>query len=742
MQFPPPSSLRTKVLLLLALIFCIFVGFATVKATLNLEQIKQDKLAEFQWTANWIESEQRRHIAQARLVTFMAMNEIRKGLTEKDCHQGVVGRPGLDPEFGQFAIADPNGNISCNSIAWLKLGNVANQDYFKEAVKQVDTSFVDEVDNRPPGQYEAIMARAMRDKDGNIQKIILVAMDFSWVNEEVEMSLLPPGGHLLIANTKGTLIAGSPNMADWVDKSVAGTPFYKQVAAASTPAFDGAGFTGQMSFIVAHQFRSGAGDMRVIIDVPQAVLFQSAYRSLATTLLISALAFVLILALAYRWGDKYFLRRILAIDQAAKKITDGDLTARVNITDGDELGHLAESFDEMAKTLQTQKDEIQAASDELFRVNRSLRVLSAGNKSLLFAKTEQELLERICRDIVEVGGYLAAWIGFSGPEHDKYLRTMASYSKTEDESHKIDWNKAGNGMEPVITAVREDRVLVINDTSHESVHRHLGEQAAKFGYRSIIILPLHLEGTPFGALILTAYRENEFGDAQVEYLKETASDTSFGIEMLRTKQDRNRLALLGEHHEMMLRNGLEDALQAIAMTIEMRDPYTAGHQRRVAALAMVLATDLGLSDEEAHAIYLASIVHDIGKVKVPAEILVRPGKLTEMEFVLVRNHVVSSYEILKGIKFPWPIADMVHQHHERLDGTGYPLGLKGGEILFGARIMAVADVVEAMASHRPYRPGLGMEVALGEIKKGRGSLYDTAVVDACLKLFQEERFNF
>ncbi len=430
------------------------------------------------------------------------------------------------------------------------------------------------------------------------------------------------------------------------------------------------------------------------------------------------------------------------IKETSKKLADGDLTVRTNLVGGDELGLLAQSFDKMADSLQTQQDHIKASNEELYRVNRALRVLSAGNKALLFASTELELLERICRDIVVEGNYMAAWIGFTGVERDQFLRPVASHSQVEEKSKPFDWNKAGNGALPIISAVRNDQVLVINDTEHESVHPHLAEQAAAIGYRSIIVLPLHQEGKPFGALIITSYHMDEFGSTQVEYLKETAADTSFGIEMLRTKGERNRLSLLDTHHELMLRDSLEDALKAIARTIEMRDPYTAGHQRRVAELAQMLARELGLSEDEIHGIFLAAVVHDIGKINVPAEILVRPGRLNEIEFALVKNHAASSYDILKGIKFPWPIAEIAHQHHERLDGTGYPQGLKGGDILFGARIMAVADVVEAMSSHRPYRPGLGIDAALKEIETGRGIIYDADVVDACLKLFKEERFKF
>lgn len=189
-------------------------------------------------------------------------------------------------------------------------------------------------------------------------------------------------------------------------------------------------------------------------------------------------------------------------------------------------------------------------------------------------------------------------------------------------------------------------------------------------------------------------------------------------------------------------SNLEETLQAISAMLEKRDPYTAGHQHRVADLAVKIAHDMGLSDSQAQGIRLASLVHDIGKIQVPAEVLNKPGKLTDLEFSLIKLHPQTGYEILKGIKFPWPIAEAVRQHHERLDGTGYPQGLKGDQIIIEARIIAVADTVEAMSSHRPYRPGLGLEASLAEIAKQRGIQLDSDVVDACLRLFNDRGYKF
>ena len=173
----------------------------------------------------------------------------------------------------------------------------------------------------------------------------------------------------------------------------------------------------------------------------------------------------------------------------------------------------------------------------------------------------------------------------------------------------------------------------------------------------------------------------------------------------------------------------------------MKDPYTAGHQQRVSDLARSIAKEMGLSADQRDFIRTASAIHDIGKISIPAEILSKPTKLTNLEFNLIKTHAQSGYDILKDIEFPWPVADVVRQHHERMDGSGYPQGLKGNDILLEARIMAVADVVEAIASHRPYRPSLGIDFALDDISRNKGILYDADVVDACLKLFREKGYN-
>lgn len=190
-----------------------------------------------------------------------------------------------------------------------------------------------------------------------------------------------------------------------------------------------------------------------------------------------------------------------------------------------------------------------------------------------------------------------------------------------------------------------------------------------------------------------------------------------------------------------LRKALGGTIEAMALTVETRDPYTAGHQRRVSNLARAIATEIGISEDQIQGIRLAGVIHDIGKISVPGEILSKPGKISSNEFGIIKEHPQVGHNILNTVDFPWPIAQIVLQHHERMDGSGYPDGISGDNILFEARILAVADVVEAMASHRPYRASLGIDIALREILKNRGSFYDPQVVDACLKLFNEKGYR-
>jgi PAS domain S-box-containing protein/putative nucleotidyltransferase with HDIG domain len=211
----------------------------------------------------------------------------------------------------------------------------------------------------------------------------------------------------------------------------------------------------------------------------------------------------------------------------------------------------------------------------------------------------------------------------------------------------------------------------------------------------------------------------------------------YSIHIMKDITDRKQAEEDLKHSQAQLLNALHGTILAIAAAIEARDPYTAGHQQRVAKLARAMADRQGLDTDTQEGIQWGAMCHDIGKIKIPSEILTKPTRLSSNEYMLIKAHPQISFDILKGIDFPWPIAAIARQHHERIDGTGYPLGLKGDEICHEAKLVAVADVVEAISSHRPYREGLGLDKAREEIKRGRGLIYDTDSVDACLCLLSD-----
>ena len=383
------------------------------------------------------------------------------------------------------------------------------------------------------------------------------------------------------------------------------------------------------------------------------------------------------------------------------------------------------------------------AETALAHANRALATLSAVNRQLVHASTEDGLLRAICQTIVEQRGYRMAWVGYVRHDEDKSVDVEASAGHDDGylDAAFVTWADSERGRSPTGRAIRAGTAQVCQDIAHDPLNLPWREAALRHGYRASIALPLRDgDGTVFGALTVYAEDANAFSPGEIELLEEMASDLAFGVRILHTRQERDLALEQARRHLAQLRDSLEDTLRTVAATVEMRDPYTAGHQKRVADLASAIAGEMGLPAEQAHAINLASIVHDLGKIKIPAEILSKPGHLTDIEYSFIKIHAQAGYDILKGINFPWPIAQMVLQHHERLDGSGYPQGLRGDAILLEARIISVADTVDAISSHRPYRPGLGVDAALAEITLQRGIGYDPEVVDACLALFRERHY--
>lgn len=384
------------------------------------------------------------------------------------------------------------------------------------------------------------------------------------------------------------------------------------------------------------------------------------------------------------------------------------------------------------------------AEQALLRANRTLKTLSGCNGILVRATDESHLLHDICSLIVDTGGYRSAWVGYECENGKRCLSPVASAGEDRDfiGNLDIDLDDRSTAAGPAARAFLTGKTQLVQDLAADDNYPAHRNDALQRGIAAAIALPLLDGGTPFGVLKVYAEAREAFNAEEVALLTELSEDLAFGIVTLRGRRERERLEAAEHEGAERLKRALLGTIQAVALTVEKRDPYTAGHQQRTAQLAVAIARELGWPEDRIEGVRLGAMIHDIGKVYVPAEILNRPGRLSELEYGLIKAHPEVGYEILKDVELPWPVAQIILQHHERLDGSGYPKGLADGAIIPEARLLAIADVVEAMAAHRPYRPALGLEAALGEITRQRGTLFDPEMVDACLKVLRERGFSF
>jgi putative nucleotidyltransferase with HDIG domain len=314
--------------------------------------------------------------------------------------------------------------------------------------------------------------------------------------------------------------------------------------------------------------------------------------------------------------------------------------------------------------------ERERAKRALERTNRALRTLSSGNEVLVRAASESDLLHEMCRVIVEAGGYRIAWIGEAEQDEAKTV-TPVAWAGAESgflSRTRCSWADVPTGRGPSGRAIRTGEPQTSQNLAEDPLMEPWLAEAQKRGFASAGSLPLKDGLRVFGVLTIYAAEPDAFDADELKLLLELATDLSYGIRALRDRVAR-------ESAEQRWRTTLEATIGAIASTVEMRDPYTAGHQKRVAELAAAIAREIGLPKEEVHGIYLAGIIHDVGKITVPAEILSKPGKLSPLEYRLIQAHAQSGHDIVRGVDFPWPIAEMILQHHERLDGSGYPNAL-------------------------------------------------------------------
>jgi PAS domain S-box-containing protein len=373
----------------------------------------------------------------------------------------------------------------------------------------------------------------------------------------------------------------------------------------------------------------------------------------------------------------------------------------------------------------------------------SLSAFSGAALALGRAQSAKGLLQSICEALTRESIYTLAWVGIAENDAEKSVQIAAAAGSGISylDGLQLSWSEdKPNGRGPTGISLRTGKVQIIDDAEVSESFAPWRERARKVGIRSNVTISFPIEGEKHGVLMVYSAQPNAFEPEAIEVFVHLTREMAYGLHALEQK----KLLQAEQQHLARTKIQLSEALSAMVTPIitamEMRDPYTTGHQSRVAEIACAIGKEMGWSEERLQGLRVAAQVHDIGKISIPAEILTKPGKLNSAEREMIKEHSETGYTILKDIPFVWPIAEIVRQHHEKLDGSGYPLGLKADAILPEAKVLAVADIVEAMVSYRPYRPGISLDIVLNQIRQEAGSLLDAEVVGVCVDLFRKKHF--
>jgi len=392
----------------------------------------------------------------------------------------------------------------------------------------------------------------------------------------------------------------------------------------------------------------------------------------------------------------------------------------------------------------TDISELKVSEHRLSTQNWALSAYAAAIVALTQDITPEILLQTVCEAITRESAYLAAWVGIAQNDPGKTIRVGAAAGPAKamiEELKTWSWDaQASSGESTMARCIRTNEIQIVQDA--EMYQREEWRELARHhDIRSSVTVPFGVHNSWRGGLLVYAAHPQAFEPEAIRVFQHLAGQIDHGLRSI--EQDQQLLAerIQLEKTQKQLTETLSATITAMSVAMEKRDPYTAGHESRTAAIADAIGKEMGWSEDRLLGLRLASLVHDIGKISIPREILNKPTKLTDAERVIIQEHPETAYLMLKDIPFTWPVADIVHQHHEKLDGSGYPLGIWGDAILPESRILAVADIVEAMSSARPYRPALGLDIALAKIESQSGTLLDPEAVRICASLFREHRLT-
>jgi len=382
--------------------------------------------------------------------------------------------------------------------------------------------------------------------------------------------------------------------------------------------------------------------------------------------------------------------------------------------------------------------ELKQGEERIKHLNLVLRAIRNTNQLIFKEKDRERLIKGVCNSLTETRGYYSSFIVLL--DEKGKIDTYAEAGLGEDFLPMLIGLKKGELTTFGQIALKQEEVVIIKDPASACPDCPLVQVCSTRG--SVMTVRLGRDGKIYGVMSVSIPAHFITDKEEQALFMEAAGDVALGLHSIELEKKLNKQTDDLKERVKELKRAMGATIETMSKIVEAKDPYTAGHQQRVSQLATAIAKELNFSEDKIEGIRIASLIHDIGKIGLPTEILSKPTKLSDIEFSLIKEHSQIGYNILQSIDFSYPVANIVLQHHERLNGSGYPKHLKGDKIFLEARIIGAADVVEAMSSHRPYRAALGIDKALEEITQNRGILYDPDVVDVCLKLFKEKEFKF
>jgi len=724
---------RMLVFVLLAFVPALLLTLLTFKEQ-RREGTDEAKQAALQLARAAAISYERLTVQTHSMLAGLAQLPVLRQTAGAACHTLLAARMRETTYYTNIGVADLNGNLVCSAVPLSSQVNIADRSYFWRAVTTADFAVGEYLVDQVTGKGAINFGYPVLDAPGHVTGVVYGALDLAWLNDFAANADLPPRSTITVLDRKGTILARFPDPDRWVGQTEPEAPIVAAIVKGGEGTADAPGLDAVPRLFGFVPLRTGPGGTALFLSVgiPRAAALVEATHHLIRNALLVTLFGALALLAAWAGGSHFLFDPVNRLIMAAERLGRGELTVRSGLPhDAGEFGRLASTFDRMASALEGREAQLGQAreserqereqGERRLRHTQALRAIDqAITGSLDLRLTLAVVLDQVvaelhadAADVLLVDPhsqelYYSAGRGFRG-------NTIMAYRLRFGEGH------AGR-------AVLDRRTVAVADLTKDAdfVRRHLVEEE---GFITAFMTPLVAKGQVAGVLEIFQRRPFQPTAEWLEFLETLGGQAAVAIDNAALFQGLQRANL-----DLTL--AYDTTLEGWSKALDLRDKETEGHTQRVMELTVRLARAIGLREEEIVHLRRGALLHDIGKMGIPDSILLKPGPLTDEEWIIMKNHPVYAFELLAPVAHLRPALDIPYGHHEKWDGTGYPRGLRGNQIPLAARIFAVADVWDALRSDRPYRAAWPQERALDYIREQAGKHFDPAIVEVFLRLVE------